>query len=120
MCGLVLAAVLAATLDQTHLGADAAESDITPLLVLVFPHAQVGAQVVHHILPGTATHDLARHLVGVLLCHIVAVLGVDVVGHAVDALGIGSGGPLAHVTGHVIQAVVVGLIGAHGSRDDAR
>ena len=51
MLCLVFAAVLATSLDKTHLGADATEADVAPLLVLVFPHAQVGTDVVHHVLP---------------------------------------------------------------------
>ena len=46
-----IAAVFALALDKTHLGADATEADVAPLLVLVLPHAQVGTYVVNHVLP---------------------------------------------------------------------
>ena len=80
---LVLVLFFAGAACEAHLRAHATETDVATLLVLVFPLAQVAAQVGGDVLPGAATHYLALHLVGVFLGGIVAVFRVKVAGKAV-------------------------------------
>ena len=61
-----------------------------------------------HILPGSATHHLLLHGVGIVLGRVVAQVGVHVAHLAGSRLRIGGGGPLRHVSGHVVEAELVG------------
>lgn len=95
------------------MGPDVAKSDVTSLLVLILPHAQVASHIVHDIFPRAAAHYLALHTVRVFNGRVVTVFGIQVAREAAYTLRIGRRSPLAHVARHVVKAEVVWRISAH-------
>ena len=78
------------TFCKSYLRAHTSEAYVAALLVLVFPHAEVAADVLCNIFPRTAAHYLARHLVGVFLCHTILVFWIEVAGELVDTFDVHS------------------------------
>ena len=85
------------TLGKTNLSAHATETDIGALLILIFPHTDIGADIMSDVLPGASAHNLALHLIGVLDGGIVTIFGIQVVGKLAHAFSVGRRGPFADV-----------------------
>ena len=70
------------------------------------------------IFPRTSANHLTLHAVGVFLCRVVLVVGVDVAGTVDARLGPSCRSPFGHVARHVVETEVVARIGADGRSND--